>query len=321
MGVIPGFDCLAIRHLAPQPLDLVEDGPLAPAAYDEEPGEDQDGEDAGRAERPGSEFVERLRHASVFLACGRRKLAHLRRAHARGPWQVGSPPEYDRGVSKPLLAALGILLLVAAAILVIVRSSEPAPAARDITLPPQVERQPGPLPQEPPAPSATRASGAPFPAAGRAREEAAPSADEAEGIWHPEPEATTGPWEAIAPVNSFGALGKIGPALRTALYARSDDVLSGCSGGGNELEPPAEEEGVVAVDQTPVLLLQLETLQGAVQIAGATVEHRGGASQQLLGCALAGLRGTVLTVPEARSGARHVLRFRLAPTASPHPAR
>jgi hypothetical protein len=123
------------------------------------------------------------------------------------------------------------------------------------------------------------------------------------------------------PVNSFASLGKIGPGLRTALYEHSDDLLAQCSGGRNDLEPPQEEEGVVPEDTTPVLLLQLEALQGAVEIMGATVERRGGASQQLLACALAGLRGAVLTVPEARSGARHVLRFRLAQTAIPRAGR
>ncbi len=222
---------------------------------------------------------------------------------------------------KPIAAALGILALVAASMLAIARWTEPAssPAGRATQPPPEPE----PSTERPPGKSAVPPADGPRPAAaGETRERpAAPPADRAETAWGAEPGATTGPWETIAPVNSFGTLGKMGPALRAALYAQSDDVLASCSGGGNELEPQPEEEGVVQPDETPVLLLQLETLPAAVQIAGATVERRGRASQQLLGCALAGLRGAVLAVPEARSGARYVLRFRLAPTSTQRPIR
>jgi len=198
--------------------------------------------------------------------------------------------------------------------LLIARTPEPAPGPSAPDMP-----QPPWQPEERRAPPVPRA---PLAMAGETRDrKAVPPADPVEEVWRAEPAPASGPWETIVPVNGFAALGKIGPGLRTALNAYGGDVMAECSSGRNDVGQPQEEEGVVTEDTNPVLLLQLETLQGAVQIVGATVERRGSASEEVLACALAGLRGTVLTVPRASSGARHVLRFRLPETASPSAGR
>jgi hypothetical protein len=131
----------------------------------------------------------------------------------------------------------------------------------------------------------------------------------------PEPAPATGPWETITTVNRFAGLGRIGRGVRTALADLKALRIDPCFEG--PVEDPgaaraAEEEGVTE-DRTPVLVLNLETADGLVRIAGVAVEQRGGATEKLLSCATGQLRGTNLPVPEARSGARHRLRFRLAP--------
>jgi hypothetical protein len=115
-------------------------------------------------------------------------------------------------------------------------------------------------------------------------------------------------------VSRIPSLGRIGPGVGAALSDLHERRLVECFDAPDDtkLRKAMEEESGGAEDDTPVLLLSLETSNGAVRIAAATVERRGSASDRLLACALAGLRGAALPVPEARSGARHRLRYRLA---------
>jgi hypothetical protein len=70
---------------------------------------------------------------------------------------------------------------------------------------------------------------------------------------------------------------------------------------------PAEEAGSV------VLVLQLETLADAVRIVDAPVETRAKASDGLIACAQAALRGKQLPAPGSRPGQRYRLRFPVTP--------
>ena len=69
---------------------------------------------------------------------------------------------------------------------------------------------------------------------------------------------------------------------------------------------PSEDTG------TTMLVLQIQTLDGEAQIVDAPVEARGGASDGLLACAQAALRGHKLSVPGAKPGQRFRMRYVLA---------
>jgi hypothetical protein len=144
----------------------------------------------------------------------------------------------------------------------------------------------------------------------------AASAEEAEvEIWAgAEPAATAGPWESIRSVERFPSLGRIGPGVEAALAELHRLRLVECFDAPEDpkLRRTMEEEAGGSEDTTPVLLLSLEAGNGSVRIAEADVDRRGDASERLLRCALSTLRGATLRVPEARAGARHRLRYRLA---------
>jgi hypothetical protein len=210
-----------------------------------------------------------------------------------------------------LLAAVGILALGLGSVLLIAGSmNAPVPAG--------AEAAPAPSQAAPPSPVAAvggtdgRPSDVP--------ERKPPPPGEAEEAWAPEePAPSNAPWEAIAPVSRFTALGAIGAGVRMALSELHERHLQECFEGPDDLRlrGVAEEEAGQTRDPTPVLILQLETLGGSVRIVDAAVEERGNASDRLLACALGGLRGATLAVPQARPGARHRLRYRLAQSSRP----
>jgi hypothetical protein len=136
-----------------------------------------------------------------------------------------------------------------------------------------------------------------------------------EPAWTPAERRTDEPWETIQPVNRFPGLGRIGAGVRDAMWNLHERELAPCFDVTNDenLRRVEEEEAGEVVDRTPVFMLELETLDHAVRIVGANVEQRGGASDKLLGCALAALRGATLDVPEAMHGNRHRFRYRLGP--------
>lgn len=140
---------------------------------------------------------------------------------------------------------------------------------------------------------------------------------EAEDVWKgAEAPRRDGPWETIPPVSRFESLGPIGSELRTAMSDLKTQRLEQCFGGttpdpGSALA--AQEEQGTIPDTTPVLLLQLETLDGSVRIDDVAVKAPGSASPRTLDCAVSALRGTTLRIPQATAGSRHRFLYRLAP--------
>ena len=70
---------------------------------------------------------------------------------------------------------------------------------------------------------------------------------------------------------------------------------------------PQDDSGV------PVLVLQLETMNGAIRIVDAPVEARGRASNGQLACVQSKLRGHVVDAPGTRGGDRFRLLYTLLP--------
>jgi len=70
-------------------------------------------------------------------------------------------------------------------------------------------------------------------------------------------------------------------------------------------------EGQPAADapQVATLMLEIETMAGLARIVDAPVEVRGNASDGLISCAQNALRGRTLQVPEATPGARYRIRL------------
>jgi hypothetical protein len=126
-----------------------------------------------------------------------------------------------------------------------------------------------------------------------------------------------GSWEEIPIVGRPNLMGAIGVSVARELQTLQpgvaacfdEDVQSrhGADGVSTMTYAPADEAGAT------VLVLQLETQPQAVRIADAPVETRGGASDSLIACAQAALRGRSLAVPGAKAGQRFRLRFTVAP--------
>jgi hypothetical protein len=134
----------------------------------------------------------------------------------------------------------------------------------------------------------------------------------------PPPAPPAGSWEAVPLSPRASALGPLGAAVGRELNELQPQ-LAACF--DEEVQARHGAAGVTAVrdlapqaDQgTTVLVLELETQAGAVRIADAPVEARGGASDGLLACAQRVLRGKVFDAPGAHAGARHRLLHPLLP--------
>ena len=132
----------------------------------------------------------------------------------------------------------------------------------------------------------------------------------------PPPVPPKGSWEAVKVVARPAALGPVGAALGRELN-ELEPQLSACF--DEVTQARWGPQGFTAVQDyersndrgTTVLMLELETLQGAVRIVDAPVETRGNASDGLITCAQHVLRGQVVPAPEARAGSRHRLQFPL----------
>jgi hypothetical protein len=68
---------------------------------------------------------------------------------------------------------------------------------------------------------------------------------------------------------------------------------------------PSEDTG------TTMLVVQVQTLEDGAEVVDAPVEARGGASDGLLACAQAALKGHKLSVPGAKPGQRFRMRYPL----------
>ncbi len=138
-------------------------------------------------------------------------------------------------------------------------------------------------------------------------------------VAEPPPPPPPGSWESVDPVARPSELGAIGPAFMMGL--RNAAALERCFDPNVESRhastgalPTIARDGTS--DETggpPVLMLQLETLAGAVRIVDAPVETRGRAGDGVHLCAQAALRGLEIPVAQARAGERHRMRYALVP--------
>lgn len=206
-------------------------------------------------------------------------------------------------------AAAVALFLVAGLLLVDRLTSEPASARRAPS--PDAARPAGPL-----TPQDLAAAGPPsnLPPAGLAGVGMPSSFDVDPGPAPP----PRGSWEAVAISPRAASLGKVGVALGQELNELHPD-LSACF--EEDAQARHGTSSVTAVrDTSPqddvgvtVLVLQLETTNGAIRIVDAPVEARGQASDGLLACAQARLRGRVVEAPGTVGGQRYRLLYTLLP--------
>jgi hypothetical protein len=130
------------------------------------------------------------------------------------------------------------------------------------------------------------------------------------------PPPPKGSWDEVAVTTRPGAVGPVAVAIAGEIrnmYQRVapcfDQATQARFGGSPHSEvqyAPSEDTG------TTMLVLQIQTLHDEAEIVDAPVEARGGASDGLLACAQAALRGHRLSVPGAKSGQRFRMRYLLA---------
>jgi hypothetical protein len=132
----------------------------------------------------------------------------------------------------------------------------------------------------------------------------------------PPPRPPPGSWEAIAPVARPAVLGTVGGAIGRELnelqprIARCFDEDVQARHGTQPVS--AVPGGVRAAAQgATVLMLEVETGSGEARIVDAPVEARGTASDGLIACAQAVLRGAAVRAPGVQPGARHRIRYAL----------
>jgi hypothetical protein len=131
------------------------------------------------------------------------------------------------------------------------------------------------------------------------------------------PPPAKGSWDETPVVARPTSMGSLGLAVVRELEELQPGVAS-CF--DEDVQARHGQQGHTTMDYAPaddagstVLVLQLETQHEAVRIADAPVEARGGASDGLIACAQAALRGRKLAVPGARAGQRYRLRYTVAP--------
>jgi hypothetical protein len=130
------------------------------------------------------------------------------------------------------------------------------------------------------------------------------------------PEPPKGSWEGVAVTTRPAAMGPVAVAIAGELRSMApavapcfDEMAQARFGKREHSEvqyAPSEDTG------TTMLVLQIQTGEGEAEIVDAPVEARGGASDGLLACAQAALRGHKLSVPGAKPGERFRMRYMLA---------
>jgi hypothetical protein len=132
------------------------------------------------------------------------------------------------------------------------------------------------------------------------------------------PPPTRGSWEAVKIAPRAAALGKVGVALNQDLN-ELHPALSECIGEESQARHGASAVSAVQDAQpqddsgVPVLVLQLETMNGAIRIVDAPVESRGRASVGQLACIQSKLRGHVVDAPGTAGGERYRLLYTILP--------
>ena len=135
----------------------------------------------------------------------------------------------------------------------------------------------------------------------------------------PPPPPPRDSWESVEPAGRPADLGAIGPgfmmAMRNTATGRLatcfDEVVEARNAATGAVPAATRDPNVTAIGAPPVLMLELETRAGAVVIVDAPVESQGTAGDGTILCAQRALRGLTLSVPAARDGERHRLRWPL----------
>jgi hypothetical protein len=130
------------------------------------------------------------------------------------------------------------------------------------------------------------------------------------------PPPPKGSWEAVPPAARAAALGRAGPAigrelleLRPRLDACFDEDTQARF--GPRAHTVVQDVAPIESEQTTILMLQIEEMNGRVRIVDAPVESQGTASDGLIACVQQVLRGREVEIPAARAGARHRLLYML----------
>ena len=214
---------------------------------------------------------------------------------------------------KKIVAAVAAILLLAGGsmLAVYLMSRDPGPPAASAPPPPP----PPPVAQEPvpaaiPGPDLSRLAPAPA---------GAPAAPPAYGPPPPEPPA--GSWEAVPPVPRLGKLGPSGAALNVRLNELEPRIVTcfeqASARGGRLAETDdlteTRDYGQIADAGVTILMLQVETLAGALRIVDAPVQTQGSASPGAVACVQGLLRGQVVPAPGAKPGERHRILHTLTP--------
>lgn len=125
-------------------------------------------------------------------------------------------------------------------------------------------------------------------------------------------------WEALVPVEGAEALGDIGPAFAAALRESFgaleqcfEDASAARYASSGAVPTVSRDSSGSEMRGPPVLLLEFETMSGAVRIVDAPVGTRGTATDGVVLCAQSVLRGMRIDVPGARPGQRYRMRYAL----------
>jgi hypothetical protein len=204
---------------------------------------------------------------------------------------------------KLLIAAAAIVALGAASFLLIGKSSPPTVTVAPAPAPPaEPAREP---PPPPPAPQATAPTPAPIPTPPTTAppEPEVPPAEE-EVLRDQPAGADRRPWDEIDP------LPRGWPALM-ARISRLQPKSSECAEQLSRARIRRTSPRRPAPDDpaATVLMLQLETTNGEVHVLDAPIETRGGASDGVVQCLQATLKGAAIPLAGTRDGQRMKLRF------------
>lgn len=131
------------------------------------------------------------------------------------------------------------------------------------------------------------------------------------------PPPEKGSWDAVPIAPRATSMGEVGAGVSREL-AGLQPSISACFDEDAQARHGAQAVSAVGYGAAEdsgslTLLLLLETAVNGVRVADAPVETRGGASDGLIACAQAALRGRTLAALGARPGQRYRLRFPVNP--------
>jgi hypothetical protein len=208
--------------------------------------------------------------------------------------------------ARPLVLAVVGILVVAGGSLAVILMGDSSGTSSEVAAPAADGSTAGqPLSPLPPLPGAPGADGSPSSAQGWV----APPAPQQGLLQAPDKDS----WDAVPIAAKASSMGPVGVAVSRALQDVQPEV-SACFDevaqsrfGQQKISvltyAPSDEAG------STVLVLEMETLHDAVQIVDAPAETRGSASDGLIACAQAALRGHRLATPGARPGQRLRMRY------------